>query len=181
VAISCKREKRGASLCVLLCLWRSHLAAALHRKWRSPLHSTQQTQYINAKGKAQITGQLFLRRNDGVVVYGAGSQVSLLPATAYARERFSNIYASGKMHLGTTQIEFSDDNPDYHKLMKLAKANGEGRFAFTDVAPGSYYLTGVVTWCVPNEYGCATQGGSLMESVTVTSATDKLDVVMNGL
>jgi hypothetical protein len=88
------------------------------------------------------------------------------------------------MRLATSQIRFNDENPDYIRLTKMVKANGEGRFVFPDVAPGSYYLTGFVTWCIPNEYaanGCLTQGGALMENVTVTNATDKLDVVMNGL
>jgi hypothetical protein len=94
-----------------------------------------EAEYINAKGKAQVAGQLFLRRNDGVVVYGAGSEVRLYPATSYARERMTIIYGARKMSSGTRPVEFSDENPDYRRLSRVAKANGEGRFVFADVAP----------------------------------------------
>jgi hypothetical protein len=139
-----------------------------------------EAQYINAKGKAQIAGQLFLRRNDGIVVYGAGSEVQLWPATAYARERRSYIYGGGKYHQGISPVNFEETDPEYLKFQRKAKANGEGRFLFTDVSPGTYYVAGLVTWCAPNRDGCDRQGGTLTETVGVTGATEKLDIVMDG-
>jgi hypothetical protein len=137
-----------------------------------------EAQYINGKGKAQIAGQLFRRRNDGIVVYGAGSEVRLTPATAYARERISDLYGAGKV--ATSTIKFADENPEYRQFTRVVKANGEGRFLFTDVAPGTYFVTGPVTWCVSTQYGCDTQGGSLMETANITATTEKLDIVMDG-
>lgn len=40
-------------------------------------------EYAAKPGKAVVSGQAFLRRNDGMVVYAAGSRAYLLPNTAY--------------------------------------------------------------------------------------------------
>jgi len=38
---------------------------------------------------------------------------------------------------------------------------------FTDIADGSYFLATTVTWIVPGQYVSSTQGGNLMQRVTV--------------
>jgi hypothetical protein len=130
----------------------------------------QEAQYIRTKGKAQISGQLFLRRNDGVVVYGAGSTVSLIPSTGYARERIKAIYGAAKYRAATVPLKFENEDPAYAEFIRTTKADGQGNFSFTEVAPGDYFVSGLVTWCVPSQLGCLTQGGALMENAKITSA-----------
>jgi len=128
--------------------------------------------YINQQGKAAISGQAFLRRNDGIVVYGAGSEVSLIPATSYARERMASIYGGGKYavwHAG-----FKNDDPAYRAYIKNTVADGEGRFKFENIADGTYFITTTVTWFVQYQ-----QGGALMETVTITDGKS-VDVIMSG-
>jgi hypothetical protein len=128
--------------------------------------------YINQTGKGSINGQAFLRRNDGIVVYGAGSEVDLIPATAYARERMASIYGGGKYavwHAG-----FKNDDPAYQSYMKKTVADGEGRFKFENLADGTYFITTTVTWFVQYQ-----QGGALMESVTI-SGGQPVQVIMSG-
>ena len=129
--------------------------------------------FINTTGQAEVSGQAFLRRNDGIVVYGAGSEVLLIPKTAYSDERMQQIYGSGKIsYFGRT---FTNDDPDYYNYARTAIADGEGRFSFDNVAYGDYYLITTVTWMI--QY--AQQGGSLMERVSVRDGQD-VSVIMRG-
>jgi hypothetical protein len=129
--------------------------------------------FVKAQGKGTITGQAFLRRNDGIVVYGAGSDVILVPKTAYSDERFAQIYGSGKVSMfGRT---FKNDDPTYYEFSRKTVADGEGRFVFDGVADGQYYLTTNVVWMV--QY--AQQGGALMERVTIKDG-QPVTVIMSG-
>ncbi|RYG57587.1 MAG: carboxypeptidase regulatory-like domain-containing protein [Alphaproteobacteria bacterium] len=154
------------------------LAAALLLAACSPVtlkssFNAADASFINQTGTGAITGQAFLRRNDGMVVYAAGSEVSLVPKTPYSDERFASIYGAGKLsYFGAS---FKNDTADYYNYTRKTIADGEGRFTFTDLAAGSYYLTTTVTWTV--QY--AQQGGALMERVTVTGGQTS-NVIMSG-
>jgi hypothetical protein len=137
-------------------------------------------EYINQRGKAKIEGQAFLRRNDGVVVYAAGSDVQLIPATSYAEERITAIY-NGQKYLPIVQANLTKapDEPGYMTLRRTTKANGEGRFVFADVAPGAYFITTNVSWCASMQYGCASQGGGLQERIQI-AGQESVSVVLDG-
>ena len=110
----------------------------------------------------------------GVVVYAAGSPVNLVPKTAYADERIAFIYKGAKLsYFGGT---FKNDDPTYYKYARSTTADGEGRFTFTDVPAGSYYITTEVAWMVQYER----QGGALMESVTIGDGQSQ-NVIMSGM
>lgn len=129
--------------------------------------------YINEIGTATVKGQAFLRRNDGVVVYGAGSEVFLIPKTAYSDERMAAIYGAGKTtYFG---VQFKNEDPLYLQYTRKTVADGEGRFQFTNVRAGSYYITTTVMWMA----GYSRQGGGLMERVSVTES-QSADVIMSG-
>ncbi|WP_158498664.1 carboxypeptidase regulatory-like domain-containing protein [Martelella endophytica] len=128
--------------------------------------------FVHAEGRNTITGQAFLRRNDGVVVYAAGSDVHLIPKTAYSTERMDGIYRGAKIN---TYIQ-SPPMPDgYLAAMRDTRADGEGRFAFAGVADGSYYIVTTVEWLV----GYTPQGGNLMEEVSVKGGETR-DIIMTG-
>ncbi|WP_156463951.1 hypothetical protein [Devosia sp. Leaf420] len=67
-----------AALALALCL-----AACSPTTLKSTFNATDAA-FINQKGTGIITGQAFLRRNDGMVVYAAGSEVYLVPKTPIA-------------------------------------------------------------------------------------------------
>jgi hypothetical protein len=134
--------------------------------------------FIQTKGTATITGQAFLRRNDGIVVYGAGSTVQLIPKTAYSDARIAAMFKGGSVApadmLMGTEVTVKDEDPRFAQYTRTTVANGEGRFTFTDVPDGNYYITAPVIWMV--EYA---QGGTLLEPVSVVGG-QSVDVVMNG-
>lgn len=132
-----------------------------------------EAEFINRQGSATVIGQGFLRRNDGVVVYAAGSEVNLIPRTAYSQERIAQIYQGGNYsYLGRS---FSNDDPRYYQYMKTVIADGEGRFTFNDVPPGEYYVATNVLWMA----GYTRQGGAIMKPVSV-SGSGTVNVIING-
>ena len=108
-------------------------------------------------GHATITGQAFMRRNDGVVVYAAGSQVMLLPASSYVLE----IYEASQKIYGAAKVGNLDQRLAVYT--KAVQANGEGRFSFSGVPDGSYLIATQVVWMA----GDMRQGGDLTKFVTV--------------
>ncbi len=167
---------RKALVCILAVLT---AGCAREIKVESPF-DPKEAQFINQKGRAQIDGQAFLRRNDGIVVYAAGSEVRLIPATRYAEERITAIYGSAK-YIPRIQANLIriDPQTQYLEMQRVTKANGEGRFSFTEVGPGTYYVLTEVQWCAPSQYGCITQGGGLRERVEIRGP-EKVNLVMNG-
>ena len=128
--------------------------------------------FINKIGNGTIKGQAFLRRNDGMVVYAAGSDVRLVPKSAYADERINAIYRGGKIG---GYVQPVNNNQQYISMTKVTRANGEGRFEFKNLADGEYYVVTPVSWMAGN----MPQGGSLMERATIRGG-NTVELVMTG-
>lgn len=134
--------------------------------------NAQEAAFIHKQGNNTITGQAFLRRNDGVVVYAAGSDVYLIPKTPYSTERLNAIYQGGKLN---TYMKSPASPPGYEEAMRSTKADGEGRFTFDRVSNGSYFITTSVVWMA----GYSPQGGTIRETVSV-SGGKSVDIIMTG-
>lgn len=124
-------------------------------------------QYASGQGSATVTGQGFMRRRDGVVVYAAGSPVALAPKVAYTEE------AMNKAMAAPFGVNFTNSDPRLKKYVKKTQANGEGRFTFNNVPNGSYYACTRVTWMA----GDNSQGGELCETVNVSNGQN-VDVIL---
>lgn len=136
-----------------------------------------EAEFINSVGSNEIIGQAFLRRNDGVVVYAAGSDVSLIPKTRYSTERIRLIY-EGEKYINiyaASAKKFKDTDGRYGNFQKTTKANGEGRFVFSQLADGEYYITTGVTWVI----GDVVQGGALIDSIKVVGG-QKIELILSG-
>lgn len=129
--------------------------------------------FINKTGNGVISGQAFLRRNDGMVVYAAGSDVHLIPKTGYAQERMNALYRGGKINNMVPDPASTD--PLYLAMTKTVRANGEGRFRFDGLADGDYFVVTKVVWVV----GGSPQGGSLMETASIRNG-QAVDLIMTG-
>ena len=125
-------------------------------------------------GTSTITGQGFLRRNDGVVVYAAGSEADLIPQTSYSAVRVSGAFPNGS-HLSYGGLNYDSTDPAYASTVRKTTADGEGKFTFSNVPAGSYYVTTSVIW----EVGYERQGGLLMMPVTV-AAGQTANVILSG-
>lgn len=155
------------------------LSGCVERKPATVAFSVEEAAFIRKTGTTTITGHAFRTKQSGVVVNAAGQLVRLVPATAFARERFANFYGARKYvpHRNYPR----DDNPDpaYADYTRTTKAESNGRFVFEKVAPGDYFITTQVIW--GDEDALTREGGSVYDSVTVTGKeTQPLHVILSG-
>lgn len=155
------------------------LPACVERKPATVAFSVEEAAFIKKPGTATVTGHAFRTKPSGVVVNAAGEVVRLVPATAFARERFENLY--GKRKYLPHRDYPRDDNPDpaYSDYTRTTKAESNGRFIFQNVAPGSYFVTTQIIW--GDEDALFREGGSVYDSVTVTGKeTEPVHVILSG-
>lgn len=93
---------------------------------------------IPKSGAKTITGKIFLTDQMDETQVGVGSEVSLEPATSYSNQWFEVSY------LGNRSLTSPDRR--YHQHVLKTKADKEGNFTFENIAPGEYYLSGVLKW-----------------------------------
>lgn len=123
-------------------------------------------EYILSSGTASIAGQAWLETPAGRITCKAGG-ARLFPVTGYTRERMKIIYGSSEegFREAYKAIAFRDDPPDYAKYFRSSDCDTEGRFAFTGLSAGEYYL---VAGVISKKSVHALDHGYLMKRVTVT-------------
>jgi hypothetical protein len=119
--------------------------------------------YIQKPGKGRIEGQAFLRRDQGRLVTAAGERVFLIPATAYAVERFERMFGGDRRSYYGSAVE--DPPPEYLTYRKETKVDMSGRFSFESLAPGRYIVATRVFWTEPKSF--FTHGGAMYDVVDV--------------
>lgn len=139
-------------------------------------------QELLQKGDNTIRGSALIRQRGGGVVTCAGYDVTLIPATAYASERMRALYGNAQRGYRDSSplatVNFVPDFPAYHNFNKKSVCNAQGSFVFKDIADGDFYVTLSVTWEVPSQSvysftGTSTEGGDLMQRVTVSGGETK--------
>ena len=120
-------------------------------------------EYALKKGTGRIEGQAFLRRDYGRLVTAAGERVFLIPATAYATERFAAMFGGDHRSYYGNTVE--DPPPEYYDYRRETKVDMTGKFAFEDVAPGRYIVATRVFWTEPKSW--FTHGGAMYVVVDV--------------
>jgi hypothetical protein len=112
-----------------------------------------------ASGTATVTGQAFLKTLGGDVKLGAGNTVQLLPVTTYTSEL---------RRRGTLRGErVGPVDPRIEKYRRTTIADGNGNFEFRNLPAGEYYVTCVITWEIPSQYGLQQTGGIAYGTVQV--------------
>ncbi len=166
--------KRVLALVVVLLL-----GACVERPPATVSFLVEEAAFIRKPGKGAIVGHAFRTREKGQVVNAAGQVVRLIPATAFARERFEQLYGKTKYvpHYGYPREDKVD--PAYAEYTRTTKAEANGRFAFEHVAPGSYFVSTQVIW--GEEDALFREGGSVYDLVTLTGKeTEPVAVILSG-
>ena len=120
-------------------------------------------------GSATVSGQAFLKTRGGDVKTAAGNDVLLNPVTSYSLQWYEQSYLGGK--------RLTDPDPRQDHYIRKTIADGDGRFTFSDVPSGDYFLVALVVWEAPTGYGLASQGGYVAKRITVRDG-DKLQEVV---
>lgn len=129
--------------------------------------------WFAARGTNAIQGTAILRTERGTVKNCAALPVMLFPDSTYARERLSLLYGSAEHgfnpYTGGRPADFTNDDPRYQATVKTVPCDAHGRFAFTELPDGDYFLVATVTW---RERGLV-EGGSLMQRLHVSTGETK--------
>ena len=120
-------------------------------------------EYALKKGTGRVDGQAFLRRDYGRLVTAAGERVFLIPATAYATERFDRMFGGERRAYFGNEVE--EPPEEYLHFRRETKVDMTGRFAFEDLAPGRYIVATRVYWTEPKSF--FTRGGAMYDVVDV--------------
>jgi hypothetical protein len=121
------------------------------------------SEYILKTGKGRIEGQAFLRRDYGRLVTAAGERVFLIPATAYATERFDRMFGGDQRAYFGNPVEEPPD--EYLKHRRETKVDMSGQFTFENLAPGRYIVATRVFWSEPKLW--VMRGGAIYDVVDV--------------
>lgn len=111
-------------------------------------------------GSNTIKGSALLRQRGGGVVTCAGSTVTLVPATNYAKRRMWVLYEDREISRGGN----IENTPlSFYGATRQTLCNAQGFFSFENVADGEFFVTTRVTWMAGN----SPQGGGLYRRVSV--------------
>ena len=83
-------------------------------------------------GTARICGQAYLSLDAGKQHIASGDRVLLAPVTSYTEEAFKVKVMEGQ--------KMEDPDPKAMKFEKHTKTDDDGRFCFTDLPGGEYYV-----------------------------------------
>lgn len=124
--------------------------------------------YALKSGTGRIEGEAFLRRDYGRLVTAAGERVFLIPATAYAVERFDRMFGGERRSYFGNTVE--EPPPEYYNLRRETKVDMRGMFVFDNLSAGRYIVATRVFWTEPKSF--FTHGGAMYDVVDVkTDAT----------
>ena len=123
------------------------------------------------KGTATLSGEAFLRTRGGEMRYAAGQDVWLIPATAYGKEFMEQDLWKAR-HDTVPPL----DRRIYDAL-RTDQADSHGRFSFSEVPTGDYFVATTIVWEVPkySKYGSSSSstGRGVWQPVTLHDGDQK--------
>lgn len=129
------------------------------------LFDSTEAAYIHKRGDGRIEGQAFLVSPSGQTRLAAGEVVRLVPATAYARARFTHLYGDQKF-VRARDIPQAPPHPEYVAHTRTTTSTSSGRFRFDDVPPGDYFI--VTQKIYQSEGSLFPEGGAMYERVRIS-------------
>lgn len=120
-------------------------------------------------GTATLAGHAFLTQPGRGVVQAADREVTLDPATSVGDEWWEK---AGKLWAHRSLVP----SEAFGKARRTTVADADGRFMFSGLPAGKYYVRTEVTWEIGGYY--PTQGGLVGQPVTIGDGQTK-EVILN--
>jgi hypothetical protein len=159
--------------CFCLCACSAPVPQASH-------FDAKEVAWFEGTGTNSISGTAIIRTDGGSVKTCAALPVVLFPASAYAAERMRALYGSDEEGfnplVGGKPADFVNDDPRYAATAHTVRCTAQGRFAFSALPDGDYFLVAQVIWKEGRYLGFE-QGGYLMQRVRVQTGESK-DVLL---
>jgi hypothetical protein len=130
--------------------------------------------WASARGKNAVRGSAVVRPASGEARTCAGATVALLPDSPYARDRIRRLYGgtergSNDLAPGAArQIEAPD--PAFGRAVRTTTCDIHGRFAFSALPDGIWYVTTSVAWRTRGNDPASQVGTALMQRVVLGGA-----------
>ncbi len=127
-------------------------------------YDAAQGAFIHEKGTGAIHGQAFLQKANGGVIYAAGRNILLVPATPYVAERFVKMYGDRTYRdILRPTLVFDETDKDSLNDRRVVRADPRGRFSFDELAAGRYFIETAIVW----QEGDLPAGGRFYDLVEV--------------
>lgn len=120
-----------------------------------PFYSAKASAML-APGTNQVSGRIMVGLASGTLVTCANNVVSLVPATAYAREwarqfyqldtgRYGTINAAYRMDSREPEIKFVGAEP-FYATTRTTRCDEDGDFSFANVGNGEFFVVARTRW-----------------------------------
>lgn len=118
------------------------------------------------KGNFVIEGQAFMVQRGGGVVKAAGRAIYLDPATTVGRDWWNKVGRFRKYN------KESPSSRTFAAARRTVTADADGRFKFSNVPNGEYYLHTLIEWMAGSEY--FTEGGVVWKVVRAEEVSEPI-------
>lgn len=140
---------------------------------KRPAFPVSEYEGLQKTGTNTITGQAFLKTRSGEVKFAAGNEITLNPVTSYSEQWYSTL--ATVQNDPFKKLEASD--PRIEAYIKTTIADGSGRFKFSDVPDGAYFVTTKITWEVASGAIPTVTGGVVTKRVQVKDG-QSIDIIV---
>ena len=131
-----------------------------------------------AKGTSTLSGEAFVVTPGGEVRYGSGVTIRLIPATAYGKEFLDLDLIREEPYTNPPLDE------RIYSAVRSTQADSKGRFSFSGIPGGNYFLYTAIYWEVPSRgpgsYASRT-GGRIWKSIAVANGEQATIILTRSL
>jgi len=126
---------------------------------------------IKKIGRSTVKGTIYVENShNSQKIMGQNVKLYLNPVTSYSKQWYEESYLGG--------YKMGKSDPRLFNYLKFTMSDGNGKFNFFGIAPGSYYLVGTVDCAEECGYSKSTTI-RLVEEVTVGRGTSTVDLMKN--